>query len=239
VHWELLGFGRQGYGASLGAGFLLTIGLALAGYAVSLFLGVLLGFLAVTGGLARRLVWRPYASIVTGVPSLLVIFFIYYNLPLLLKAVTGATIEISALTSGVVALGMVYASYVGEVVRGAILSLPRGQIDAARALGLSTLPMWRFVLLPQMWRLAFPGLTNTWLALLKDTALVSLVGLNDLVRAANVASGNTGDSFLFFGVTGLAYIACAVASAALARYLEARINTGLSPRSGERRAAGR
>jgi His/Glu/Gln/Arg/opine family amino acid ABC transporter permease subunit len=225
VRFELLAFGSQGYGNSLAAGLFLTASLAVASFLLSLAFGVILGFGAGAGRWAR-LWWKPYSSLMTGIPSLLVIFFIYYNLPLLVQRLTGVAVEISPLTSGIIALGLVYATYVGEVIRGAVGNVPRGQVDAARALGLRTMAVWWLVVLPQVWRLAFPGLVNIWLVLLKDTALVSLVGLTDIVRVANVATGNTGEPFLFFGITGLAYFACAGCSVALARRIERRVNVG-------------
>ena len=237
MRFDLLGFGPQGYGNSLAAGFFLTISLAITAYLVSLVFGVMLGFAAGSSRRWIRLWWKPYSSLMTGIPSLLVIFFIYYNLPILIRSLVGLKVEVNSLTAGIVALAIVYATYIGEVIRGAITNVPRGQVDAARALGLRTLSIWWRIILPQVWRLAFPGLVNIWLVLLKDTALVSLVGLNDIVRVSNVATGNTGEAFLFFGVTGLAYVACASCSVALARRIERRVSIGIiAPASGRRSA---
>ena len=227
MHFDLLGFGPQGYGNSLASGLFLTVSLAVTSYLFSLVLGVILGFVARSSQRWVKLCWKPYSSLMTGIPSLLVIFFIYYNLPILLRGVLGFQVTVSPLTAGIVALALVYATYIAEVVRGAITNIPSGQIDASRALGLRTLSIWRLIILPQVWRLAFPGLVNLWLVLLKDTALVSLVGLNDIVRVSNVATGNTGEAFLFFAVTGLAYVVCASCSIALARRIERRINIGV------------
>ena len=104
---------------------------------------------------------------------------------------------------------MVYAAYTGEVVRGAVSNVPAGQFEAARALGVGTFHLWRLVVIPQAFRLALPGLTNIWLILLKDTALVSLVGLEDIVRVANIAAGTTQEPFLFYIVAMLAFVAVA------------------------------
>jgi His/Glu/Gln/Arg/opine family amino acid ABC transporter permease subunit len=233
VRLDLLGFGSQGYGNSLAAGLYLTVWLAVASYVVSLVVGVMLGLAAGSSGRLWKLWWKPYSSLITGIPSLLVIFFIYYNLPALMRSLTGLAVTVSPLVAGIVALTLVYATYIAEVIRGAILNLPRGQLDASRALGLRTLSIWWLIVLPQLWRLAFPGLVNIWLVLLKDTALVSLVGLNEIVRVANVATGNTGEAFLFFGFTGLAYVACAGCSIALARRIERRVGVGMiAPASG-------
>jgi His/Glu/Gln/Arg/opine family amino acid ABC transporter permease subunit len=237
VHFDLLGFGPQGYGNSLAGGFLLTISLAVASYLFSLTFGVMLGFAAGSSGRWVRLWWKPYSSLMTGIPSLLVIFFIYYNFPILVQSLIGIDVAISPFAAGTVALSLVYATYIGEVIRGAITNIPHGQAAAAQALGFRTLSIWWLIILPQVWRVAFPGLVNIWLVLLKDTALVSLVGLNDIVRVSNVATGNTGDAFLFFGLTGFAYFGCASCSVALARRIERRVNIGIAMPGGGRHLA--
>jgi His/Glu/Gln/Arg/opine family amino acid ABC transporter permease subunit len=237
VDFDLLGFGARGYGRSLAEGFFLTLSLAVASYLISLVLGVMLGFGAGSERRWFKILWKPYSSLITGIPSLLVIFFVYYNLPIVIRSMVGLKVEVSPLAAGIVALALVYTTYIGEVIRGAITNIPRGQFDASRALGFRTLSIWWLIVLPQVWRLAFPGLINIWLVLLKDTALVSLVGLNDIVRVSNVATGNTGEAFLFFGVTGLAYVVCASCSVSIARVIERRVGIHTITQSAGRRWA--
>ena len=223
MDFDLLGFGSRGYGRSLAEGFFLTLSLAIVSYVISLVLGVILGFGVGSERRWFKILWKPYSSLITGIPSLLVIFFVYYNLPILIRSIVGLKAEVSPLAAGIAALALVYTTYIAEVIRGAITNIPRGQFDASRALGFRALLIWWLIILPQVWRLAFPGLINIWLVLLKDTALVSLVGLNDIVRVSNVATGNTGEAFLFFGVTGLAYVAAASCSISIARLIERRV----------------
>jgi polar amino acid transport system permease protein len=141
-----------------------------------------------------------------GVPSILIVFFLYFNAPGLLKSAFNLRVDVTPFVAGVSALAIVYAAYIGEAVRGAVLNIPRGQWDVAHALGLKNLSMWWLVILPQIWRIALPGVTNVWMTTLKDTALVSLVGLTDLVRMADIAAAATQEPFLFYVVAGLVFV---------------------------------
>ena len=203
---ELLSFDDTGYGDELLAGVYITIRLALLSFLLALVLGVFLGIVALSRNRLLQGSWRTYASIFMGVPSILVVFFLYFNAPSLLKSAFGLRVDVTPFVAGVAALAIVYAAYVGEVVRGAVLNIPRGQWDAAHALGLGKLPMWWLVILPQVWRISLPGITNVWMTSLKDTALVSLVGLTDLVRMADIAAAATQRPFLFYIVAGLVYV---------------------------------
>ena len=203
---ELLNFDDTGYGDELLAGVFITIRLALLSFLLALILGVVLGFVALAKNRLLQAFWRTYASVFMGVPSILIVFFLYFNAPGLLKSAFNLRVDVTPFVAGVSALAIVYAAYVGEVVRGAVLNIPRGQWDAANALGLRNLPMWWLVILPQIWRIALPGVTNVWMTTLKDTALVSLVGLTDLVRMADIAAAATQEPFLFYVVAGLVFV---------------------------------
>ena len=203
---ELLNFDDTGYGDELLAGVFVTIRLALLSFLLALILGVVLGFVALAKNRLLQAFWRTYASVFMGVPSILIVFFLYFNAPSLLKSAFGLRVDVTPFVAGVSALAIVYAAYVGEAVRGAVLNIPRGQWDAAHALGLRNLSMWWLVILPQIWRIALPGVTNVWMTTLKDTALVSLVGLTDLVRMADIAAAATQEPFLFYVVAGLVFV---------------------------------
>ena len=203
---ELLNFDDTGYGDELLAGVFITIRLALLSFSLALILGVVLGFVALAKNRLLQAFWRTYASVFMGVPSILIVFFLYFNAPSLLKSAFGLRVDVTPFVAGVSALAIVYAAYVGEAVRGAVLNIPRGQWDAAHALGLRNLSMWWLVILPQIWRIALPGVTNVWMTTLKDTALVSLVGLTDLVRMADIAAAATQEPFLFYVVAGLVFV---------------------------------
>lgn len=203
---ELLNFDDTGYGDELLAGVFITIRLALLSFLLALILGVVLGFVALAKNRLLQAFWRTYASVFMGVPSILIVFFLYFNAPSLLKSAFNLRVDVTPFVAGVSALAIVYAAYVGEAVRGAVLNIPRGQWDAAHALGLRNLSMWWLVILPQIWRIALPGVTNIWMTTLKDTALVSLVGLTDLVRMADIAAAATQEPFLFYVVAGLVFV---------------------------------
>ena len=203
---ELLNFDDTGYGDELLAGVFITIRLALLSFLLALILGVVLGFVALAKNRLLQAFWRTYASVFMGVPSILIVFFLYFNAPGLLKSAFNLRVDVTPFVAGVSALAIVYAAYVGEAVRGAVLNIPRGQWDAAHALGLRNLSMWWLVILPQIWRIALPGGTNIWMTTLKDTALVSLVGLTDLVRMADIAAAATQEPFLFYVVAGLVFV---------------------------------
>ena len=203
---ELLNFDDTGYGDELLAGVFITIRLALLSFLLALILGVVLGFVALAKNRLLQAFWRTYASVFMGVPSILIVFFLYFNAPGLLKSAFNLRVDVTPFVAGVSALAIVYAAYIGEAVRGAVLNIPRGQWDAAHALGLRNLSMWWLVILPQIWRIALPGVTNIWMTTLKDTALVSLVGLTDLVRMADIAAAATQEPFLFYVVAGLVFV---------------------------------
>ena len=226
----LLSFGDQGYGDELLVGLWLTVRVAVFGYAISLVLGLLVSAFALSSWRAARVFWRVYASVFMGVPSIVVIFILYYNGPALAKMLTepfgGGGLEVSPYVAGIAGLGLVYASYVGEALRGAVGNVPRGQFEAARALALPRLVAWRKIIAPQVLRLALPGLVNVWMVLLKDVALVSLVGLADVIRMADIAAGVTKKPFLFYTVAGLLFIAVATLSTWVAEALERRLQRG-------------
>jgi len=223
---ELLNFDDTGYGDELLAGLSVTVRLAVASFVLSLVLGIIIGLVAISRNRIIQGGWRAYVSLFMGVPSILVVFFVYYNLPVFLKSAFDLRMAVSPFLAGLIALGVVYAAYVAEVVRGAVLNIPQEQFDAARALGLRKLHMWWFVILPLVWRIALPGLTNVWMTVLKDTALVSLVGLNDLVRMADVAAAVTRKPFLFYIVVAVVFVLFAGVTGVGAKKIERRVNRG-------------
>lgn len=213
---DLLKFGPGGWGDELAAGTWLTIRLALA----TLPLGIAIGFLVALARNSQRL-WltvagNSFATIFRGLPELLTLFIVYYGGQILLQQAAGLFadrhVEVSGFSAGLVALGLVFAAYASEVFLGAFRGIRRGQYEAAYALGLRPAATMRLVILPQLIRLALPGLANLWLVLLKDTALVSVIALEDLMRKANLAAVTTKDPFLFYSVACLIYLALSILS---------------------------
>ena len=221
----------QGFGPLLAQGTWMTIKLALLSLALSLLLG-LIGASAKLSPL--RLLRFPatlYTTLIRSVPDLVLILLIFYTLQLWLNDLTEVLgwdyFEIDPFAAGVVTLGFIYGAYFTENFRGAILSVPVGQLEAATAYGLSRAQRFRLVLFPQLMRFALPGLGNNWLVLLKSTALVSIIGLSDLVKAAQNAGKSTSEPLYFLILAGLVYLVITTLSNRIFKRLERRYNLGI------------
>lgn len=195
------GFTTQFVGA-----FMITVSLALVSGTLGTALGLFLAILK--GGVARRCesVVTAYTTIVRGVPELLVILLIYFGGTTLASKVAGRYVEVNAFTAGVIALTVVFSGYATEVFRGAIAAVPSGQTEAAKSLGLNAWQRWAFVIGPQMLRLALPAYGNLWISLFKDTALVSIVGLTDIMRVAYVGAGSLRAPLTFYLAAAALYL---------------------------------
>lgn len=191
---------------------LMTLGLAVC----ALILGLLLAMLFVVFETAKMKAIRNTTSVVLtllrGLPEILVVLLIYYGSTQVLFLLTGDFVEFSPFWSGVVALAIIFAAYASQSLRGAIQAIPLGQWESAAALGLSRAQAFISIIMPQVWRHALPGLSNQWLILLKDTALVSLIGVNDLMRQAELSNANTHQPFTWYGIAALLYLAVTILS---------------------------
>ncbi|MBC8443837.1 MAG: ABC transporter permease [Deltaproteobacteria bacterium] len=200
-----------GFGGALAAGAWVTIKLALA----SLIFGLCLGLIGAGAKLSRFFLLRTAAdigtTIVRGVPELVLVLAVYFGGAVVINGLAAKIgysgyIEINAFGAGVLAIGAAFGAYATEVFRGAILAIPKGQVEAARALGMPAFLLFRRIVLPQVWRYALPGLGNLFLILQKNTALVSVTGLSDLMRNTTVAVGFTRKPFTFYLVAALIYL---------------------------------
>jgi len=219
-----------GYIRQMAGGAVITLELFACSVVLALVLGTIVGIVSLSRNLAIQALWRTYASIVMGVPSLLVIFIIYYGGSAMLNGLFGRSlrIDVTPFGAGLAALTIVYAAYVAELVHGAVRNLPRGQFEACAALSLRPVQAWIHVILPQVFRLALPGLVNVWLIVLKDTPLVSLAGLNDLVATAKISAGATKEPFIFFIAASLFFIAFSALTMPLANRLDTRLGRGIA-----------
>jgi octopine/nopaline transport system permease protein len=181
----------------------------------SMLLGLLVGALGAAAKLSAILPLRwlaeGYTTIVRGVPELLIIYLLFFGGNGAVMFVAGlfgyhGYIELNAFTIGTLAIGAISGGYSTEVIRGAVLAVPRGQIEAAEAIGMAPWLMFRRILFPQVARFALPGLGNVWQFTLKDTALISVTGLVELMRQAHVASGSTRQPFTFYLVATILYL---------------------------------
>jgi polar amino acid transport system permease protein len=234
-----------GYGQQLLAGAMITIELAFSGYVLALTVGTIWALSrriekAVVGP-AIKGVWRVYASIFMGVPSVLVMFLFYYGGSAIvagLLAVVGirARVDVSPFQAGLAALTIVQGAYAAEVISGAIRNVPRGQFEAARALGIRPYQTWWYVVMPQVGRLALPGLTNIWISVLKDTALVALAGLNEIVARSRTAAGATKEPFLFFIAAALFFVVFSAVTLRVSARVERRLDRGIAQPAATARA---
>ena len=195
-----------GFTTQFAVALTVTITLAL----VSGCLGTAFGlFLAISKGTALprvNAVVTAYTTVVRGVPELLIILLIYFGGTTLASKIAGRYVEVNAFTAGVIALSVVFSGYATEVFRGAIAAVPAGQTEAAKSLGLNAWQRWMFVIGPQMLRLALPAYGNLWISLFKDTALVSIVGLTDIMRVAFVGAGSLRAPLTFYLVASALYL---------------------------------
>ncbi len=208
-----------------GAG--LTVALAACALIAGSTLGLMFAGVQLRGGRAGGFV-RGFTTVARGVPDLLVIFVIYYGGTIGLSQVLGRPIDVDPFTGGVAALGLVAGAYLAEIFRGAIQSVPRGQAEGASALGLSPGQAFRLVVLPQAWRLALAPFGNQAIILTKQTSLVSVVGLEEIMRKANVAAGYTREPFTCFAAAAAMYLVITGAMTVALRLAERRAARGMA-----------
>jgi len=221
----------MGYGPQLLAGTWETIKLAV----LSLIVAVLLGLIAASAKLSAnrlaRLVAAVYTTLIRGIPDLVLLLLIFFSLQIYLNEITDALhlpyIDIEPFSAGVLTLGFIYGAYFTETFRGAFMAVPKGQSEAAIAYGFTRWQVFSRVQFPQMMRHALPGLGNNWQVLLKATALVSLIGLNDLVKVSQNAGNVTFRVFLFISITGLIYLALTTVSNGVLYALDKRYSVGV------------
>lgn len=217
-------FSLQGFGPLLLEGAWMTVKLSLSSLALSVLLGLIGASAKLSSLRLLRLPAQLYTTLIRGVPDLVLMLLIFYSLQTWLTAITAALgweyIEINPFVAGIITLGFIYGAYFTETFRGAMLAVPRGQVEAATAYGLSRTQRFRFVVFPQMMRFALPGLGNNWMVILKATALVSIIGLADLVKAAQDAGKSTYQLFFVLVLAALTYLIITSASNFILRCLE-------------------
>lgn len=221
----------DGYGPLLLAGTWVTIKLALLSLAVAVGLGLLGAWAKLSSSWGARLAATAYTTLIRGVPDLVLMLLIFFSMQIYLNNLTDlvglAPIDIDPFGAGVLTLGFIYGAYFAETFRGAFMAVPYGQMEAATAYGMREFQIFRRVLFPQMMRHALPGIGNNWQVLLKSTALVSLIGLSDLVKVAQDAGNVTFRVFLFISLTGLIYLALTTLSNGILYWLDRRYSVGV------------
>ncbi|KAE8761208.1 MULTISPECIES: ABC transporter permease [Paraburkholderia] len=220
-----------GFGPALVAGTCETIKLALLSLLVSFALG-LCGAAARLS--SRRYVVRlgvAYTTLIRAVPDLVLMLLLFYSIQIVLNHITDAfgfnQRDIDPFSAGVVTIGFIYGAYFTETFRGAFMGVPRGQLEAGMAFGMSNWQVFTRIMFPQMMRLALPGIGNNWQVIVKATALVSIIGLSDVVKASQDAGKSTQNFFLFTIVAGAIYLAITTLSNVVLWRLEVRYSAGV------------
>ena len=223
----------SGYYLSILQGALLTVGVSLAALGVAILLGLM--------GAAAKLSGRPvlvavatvYTTVIRGVPELVLMLLIFYGGTIgmnhLMESLgSRETVDINPFLAGVITIGFIYGAYMTETFRGAILSIPKGQMEAAWAFGMGRVRTFWRITLPQMVRYALPGFANNWLVLIKATALVSLIGLQDMTYLAKQASAASREPFTFFVFVAVLFLLYTSASLWVLRRVERRYSLGVT-----------
>lgn len=231
----LLGFGDDGWGDEIALGVVVTISLALATLPVGLFIGFMIALAKQSREWTIRTAADIYTTIFRGLPELLTLFLVYFGMQIAIQQLLKAlgvenAIEINSFVAGVIALALVFSSYSSEVFLSAFRAIPSGQYEGGYALGLRHRTVMRLIVLPQLIRIALPGLGNLWMILLKDTALVSAIGLTDILRQTGIAARVTKQAFLFFGMAFVLFLILALLSSIVLGRIEARVRRGETAR---------
>jgi polar amino acid transport system permease protein len=227
---ELLALGPSGYGDELLWGAAVSVSIAILAYGLGLLIGIA-GALGKLGGSGlTRSILGGYTTLVRAVPELILILILYYagtaTLNQLLEQAGFEAIRINGFAAAVLVLGFVQGAYATEVLRAAIQAIPIGQLEAAKAYGMSPWLAFRRITLPAMLPFAIPGLANLWLIVTKDTALIAVVGYTELALATRQAAGNTKLYLTFFLAAGLIYLTITLVSQRGFALLERRVRRG-------------
>ncbi len=234
-----IGFGDGGWGWALVQGAWVTISIALATLPFGLALGLTIALMTRSENAIARWFATVYTTVFRGVPELLTLYIIYFGVQILVqRLLEGIGIKgfsIPPFVAGMVALGIVLAAFSSEVWVGALNAIHKGQREAGAALGLSKAQIFRLIVFPQLMRVALPGLGNNWMVLLKETSLVSVITLQDIMFIAQRGSSNTKEPLLFFTAAALIYLVFSLISWWFFDRLEKRSNRGFAAFGGQTR----
>tara|TARA_B100001964_G_scaffold115585_1_gene128839 strand:- start:803 stop:1492 length:690 start_codon:yes stop_codon:yes gene_type:complete len=222
----------KGYGWMLWEGLQVTLLVGVFSLGVAVVLGLLGSWGKLSSSPVARAVAGTYTTVIRGVPELLLILIVYYGTPTLIQNIAESlghdiTLDINPFVAGIATIGFIYGAFATEVFRGAVLAVPKGQLEAAHAYGMNRAQVVRRVLLPQVMRFALPGLGNLWMVLIKATALISVIGLPELVRNAQIAAGSTRAPFTFFFTVALIFLGITAVSMLVLQRMEKWSNRGI------------
>ena len=222
----------NGYGPSIFEGTVISLEVSLASLIIAMLLGIAGALSKLSGSRPLQIIAQVYTTIIRGIPDLVLMLLVFFGGQVLINQVGPLFgyedyIDINPFIAGVSTIGFIFGAYMTETFRGAILAVDKGQIEAGRAYGMSGVLTFRRITLPQMVRHALPGFGNNWLVLIKTTALVSIIGLDDMVRKAGLAAGATRKPFTFYLVVAINYLIITTVSIYILKYLEKRYSVGV------------
>lgn len=230
--WTILSFGDGGWGRSLMVATGMTIAIALCGFLLGGVIGIFAAWAKISGGRMLRVIADAYTTVLRGIPDLLVIYLIYFGGSSAVSALGrmfGAQgfIGFPSFLAGMIAVGVCCGAQHTEVFRGAFKAVSKGEIEAARASGMGAWLRFHRIIAPLTFRYAVAGLGNVWQVVLKESALISVVGLTELLRQAQIGAGSTGLPFHFYLVAGAIYLAISTVSSAIMHWAAVRSSRGL------------
>jgi len=212
-------------------GMVLTIEVALLSLVIACVFGMLTAAAKLSDSVVARTVGGVYTTLIRGIPDLVLMTLLFFGGQIMINNLTDAMgwgyVDISPFVAGVSTIGFIYGAYMGETFRGAILAVPRGEIEAGYAFGMTPARVFLRITFPAMVRHALPGLGNNWLVLMKTTALVSVIGLHDMVFNAGQAGGATRQPFSFYLLVAFLFLLLTALSNTGIRYLDRRYSVGV------------
>tara|TARA_B110001452_G_scaffold213164_1_gene183854 strand:+ start:265 stop:957 length:693 start_codon:yes stop_codon:yes gene_type:complete len=228
---ELLSFGKTGWGDELFIATLMTVAVSIIAMLIGFLFALIFTPLKLSKNKFFNLIGNSYTTIIRGVPELLVIYLFFFGgsgAIMYVASIFGYNdyIEINAFVTGSFAIGIISGAYSTEVFRGAIQSIDRGQFEAAKVLGLNKFLQFYKIILPQALRLAIPNLSNVWQITLKDTSLISVTGLVEIMRQSYIAAGSTRDPLFFYSFAAVLYLLLTYLSMKLINKLELKYSRG-------------
>ena len=200
---DIFGFGPGGWGLALLEGAAMTLLVSACGLLIGAAIGALVAWAQLSGHRLAGAAGDAYAALFRGVPELLVVYFVYFGTSTLLTGLAHFVgyqgfVGVPSFVAGALAVGVISGAYQAEVYRGAYLAIAKGELEAAVSVGMGRLLMFRRIIAPQVLRFALPGLGNLWQVALKDSSLISVTGLTELMRVSQVGAGSTHQPFVFY-----------------------------------------
>ncbi len=212
---SLLAWGDAGWGDEFARGAVMTMIIATCAFSLGIIIGSCFAAAKLSQYRALRILGDVYTTVVRGIPELLIIYLVFFGGGAFLAFIANALfgydgyIDLPILAVGIVCIAATAGAYSTEVIRGAILAIPKGEIEAATAIGMGRWSKLRRILIPQAARFALPGLANVWQTSIKETSLISVVGLVEIMRTAGLAAGSTKEPFTFYLMAFVTFLALA------------------------------